>query len=392
MRNLLGEGTVFGYCTNVHAGTDWEQTQTNLERYSLLVKEQVSPEEEMGLGLWLSARTSRYLVEGNGVAGLRRWLEKKGFLAYTLNGFPYGDFHRNKVKYRVYRPDWSERDRFDYTLSLASILAELIPEGEQGSISTLPIAWGKHADDPDFPEFIAAILLNLVENLERLESETGRLIHIDFEPEPGCFLDTCGDVVDFFGYHLFGKARDDAVRRYLRVCHDICHSAVMFEEESEVWERYESAGIRIGKVQISSALCIDFATLGREEAVTALEQLKGFQEDRYLHQTVIRNPDGTRVFYEDLPEAVSDRSEEPVPNGEWRVHFHVPIYVERSGRLGTTQARISESLQLSRKREAVKHYEVETYAWNVLPTRLRKGDLSEGIAKEMLWLRNTLTR
>ena len=38
----------------------------------------------------------------------------------------------------------------------------------------------------------------------------------------------------------------------------------------------------------------------------------------------------------------------------------------------------------------VKHFEVETYAWNVLPKELQKDDLAEGIADELIWLRERM--
>ena len=52
-----------GYCTNVHAGADLAQTRANLERYALAVKQRVSPDAPMGVGLWLSARSARQLVQ-----------------------------------------------------------------------------------------------------------------------------------------------------------------------------------------------------------------------------------------------------------------------------------------------------------------------------------------
>ena len=52
-----------GYCTNVHAGADLGQTRVNLERYALAVKQRVSPDAAMGVGLWLSARSARQLVQ-----------------------------------------------------------------------------------------------------------------------------------------------------------------------------------------------------------------------------------------------------------------------------------------------------------------------------------------
>ena len=133
---------MIGYCTNVHAGADLETTLRNLEQHALEVKRQVSPTAPLGIGLWLSASAARQLRAEHGVSRLADWLAEAGLVPFTLNGFPYGDFHRPVVKYDVYRPTWRERDRVEYTLELIDILDELLPAGVPGTISTLPLEWG----------------------------------------------------------------------------------------------------------------------------------------------------------------------------------------------------------------------------------------------------------
>ena len=111
-------------------------------------------------------------------------------------------------------------------------------------------------------------------------------------------------------------------------------------------------------------------------------ELERFREQRYLHQTMVRCADGAEpVFYEDLPLALALAQ----PAGEWRVHFHVPIFLERIGPLHTTADRIDEWLDLVRDRPEIRHFEVETYAWDVLPASL-KGTLARDIAAELRWL------
>jgi hypothetical protein len=223
---------------------------------------------------------------------------------------------------------------------------------------------------------------------------TGRRMHLDLEPEPGCRLETCDDVIRFFEQHLLRPQYDAAPNlEHVRICHDICHAAVMFEDQAEVFRRYDSAGIRVGKVQVSNAIRVDFDALSPPERPEALRELKAFEEDRYLHQTCIRdNVSGTITFHEDLPLATRAAEEKGEPTGEWRIHFHVPISLESFGRLGTTRDFIDECLGIMAPRNDVKHFEVETYAWNVLPPELRKEDLAEGIAEELIWLRDRMAR
>jgi hypothetical protein len=211
---------------------------------------------------------------------------------------------------------------------------------------------------------------------------TERLIHLDLEPEPGCLLERSEDVTRFFEAHLLPQ--DEAlVRRYLRVCHDVCHAAVMFEDQAEVLERYRGAEIGVGKIQVSSALAVCFDGLAGTERASARDELAKFAEDRYLHQTVVRGDDGRHEFYEDLPAALQGHP----ASGTWRVHFHVPIFAEHLGRLETTQREIGACLACLADDPEIEHLEVETYAWDVLPDEHRADSLADGIARELRWLR-----
>src|SRR5690606_11939912 len=81
-----------GYCTNVHAGATWQQTQENLEKYAARVRQIARPDSALGVGLWLSARAAAELTEAGGVEAFGQWLRHRRLVPYTMNGFPYGDF------------------------------------------------------------------------------------------------------------------------------------------------------------------------------------------------------------------------------------------------------------------------------------------------------------
>jgi len=380
-----------GYCTNVHAGADLAQVLANLLRFAVPVRQRFCPNEQLGIGLWLSASAARKLLAQDRLAEVKDFFGQNGLLPFTLNGFPYGDFHQDIVKLQVYFPPWREasvRSRSDYTRDLIAILHGLLPAGMEGSISTLPLAWGSPELPADHLHEAAAALAKVAQHLAQLEQTTGRLIHLDIEPEPGCVLQRSGDVVRFFENYLLLPGRDEAVmRRYLRVCHDVCHAAVMFEEQADVLKRYRSAGIAVGKVQVSSAVALDLDAIDPGERAEALRQLAGFNEPRYLHQTMIRlDPEIPPVFYEDLHLALASPHAQAA-RGSWRVHFHVPIYVDTFGRLKATRQAIWECVDLALGEKMVRHFEVETYAWGVLPEELRQPDLSVGIADEMRWFR-----
>jgi sugar phosphate isomerase/epimerase len=374
-----------GYCTNVHAGPTLEATRANLARHAVEVKQHYSPERPMGVGLWLAAPAAQELVQTGGLPAFRDWLAERGLVPYTLNGFPYGDFHQQIVKHRVYQPTWSQTERLEYTLWLIEILHQILPPGLEGSISTLPIAWATPCPDRAELELAAEHLRRAAWHMHELEVRTGRLLYLCLEPEPGCVFSFADDAVHFFQWQLLDRDDDEIIRRHLRICHDVCHAAVMFEDQADVLLKYRDAGIKVGKVQVSAALRMDldmFEHPAGEARSAAVKQLAGFAEDRYLHQTVVR-AGGEEIFYEDLNLALDAQAEDP--QGEWRVHFHVPIYLAEFGQLRSTQEQIAECLSAVRKYCPCQHFEVETYAWGVLPSELKQPDLATGIAHELSW-------
>lgn len=379
---IPGEAAI-GYCTNVHPGTSLEEVLTNLREHAAAVRCLVSPQGSMSCGLWLSRSAVAGLLADSRARGrLRKTLADAALSVSSLNGFPAGDFHQAVVKHSVYLPDWADPLRLEYTCHLAELLAQLLDSGESGSISTLPLGWGKH----QAPEFAAAAARQLREwahFADRLQDRTGRRIRLAIEPEPGCFMDTAHGLCDFFVRYLLdgSDGANTALLNRIGVCHDVCHSAVMFEPQAVALQEYQRHGIPIWKVQVSSALEVRFAEPGASTE-RLIRQLGTFAEPRFLHQTGT----GPGRLYEDLPVAL-DQAER---SGVWRIHFHVPVFVDRfAPGLGTTQAAIGECLRALPPCED-RDIEIETYAWNVLPEEFQPASLVEGIAAEVNWLRDEM--
>ncbi len=372
-----------GYCTNVHAGEDLERYLASLEQHAVGVKSRMPGGQPLPVGLWLSAQTARQILTENRLAEFSGFLESNGLTAFTMNGFPYGNFHADTVKYQVYTPDWTQPERLDYTANLIRILARLMPEQSQAGISTLPLGWPCREFDC---KRAADNLIRIAELLRVFELRTGKLIHLDIEPEPGCVLGSSSDVVSFFkSYLLPGRVEED-ILRYIRICHDICHASVIFEDQKEAIANYAANGIKIGKVHVSSAI---EAEVGAGNCQAVLDQLKTFSEDRYLHQTYIKQADGV-VPYDDLPQAIGDIG--TGKEGTLRCHFHVPIFIEKFGHLETTRQEIIECLDGIYEMSDCRNFEVETYAWTVLPDELKTEDLAGGIAEELLWMQERLEK
>lgn len=406
MTNLPASHLSVGYCTNVHAGVDLPTIQNNLQQYAVAARDVLDDGEPLGLGLWLPFQAAQELRKG-GAADFAAWLKARNLRTFTINGFPYDNFHQPVVKHRVYHPPWWLSERLEYTKCLAEVLVELLPEDEAvGSISTLPIGWPTDAHGGELLNQAAENLRELAHFLQQLEARSGRRIVVAIEPEPGCILDTSDTCLNWFSKYL----PDTVHRRYITVCHDICHAAVMMESQQDVISRLAEAGIGVGKVQVSSAIVADWQSMTISRRHAAIEQLAAFAEDRYLHQTGRVTEDGGFALEEDLPEflervsvasQIAGADADPV-NGDfrWIVHFHVPIFLERFGHLTTSHADVRECLRTllanpSPDRAAIDftgHLEVETYAWSVLPESMRRRGLAEDIASEIRWLRGEIAK
>lgn len=387
------------YCTNIHPSDGWEAVLANLERHALPLKARFSPERPFGIGLRLSGDESRTLLEGDRLARFEAFLRERGLYVFTMNGFPHGTFHRQRVKEEVHAPDWRSEERVQYTLRLVEILSALLPDGLDGGISTSPLSykpWVGAADDATWRQLTENVV-RVAERLVRVHEDRGELIHLDIEPEPDGLLENSSEVVAFFRERLLsegalslagrlGVAPDEArneLLEHVRMCFDTCHAAVAFEEPEEVLGRLAEAGIGIGKVQISSALKLDLQNARAEWR----DALAPFAESTYLHQVVQRNHDGTLTQYPDLPEAL--RHLERSDAVEWRVHFHVPVFVDAFDGFRSTQDTILASLAALRGRDLTRHFEIETYTWDVLPGDLKR-DLLESIGREYEWVQRVL--
>jgi sugar phosphate isomerase/epimerase len=388
----IGGGAHLTYCTNVHPGERWADVRENLLQRVSAVRALVCPDGQFGTGLWLSSRAVSELADPRARGALAELLAQQGLYVFTLNGFPYGAFHGRVIKERVYRPDWRDPARREYSDALASLLAELLPDGVDGSISTLPGAYRPEIRTPEDEQTMADQLLAHAAHLHALRERTGKRIALALEPEPCCYLETTAEAIAFFQRwlrseravarlaELAGVATGTAAaiaERHLGVCLDACHAAVEFEDPAEIAAALRSAAIPIAKMQLSSGLL-----LARADAA-ARAALLPYRDEVYLHQVVERRGDALSRHL-DLPQALAAADADGGADAaEWRIHFHVPVFLARMRAFDSTQAFLRELLALQRAAPLSAHLEVETYTWDVLPDEARTDDLPRAIAREL---------
>ncbi|MBV9713731.1 MAG: metabolite traffic protein EboE [Ktedonobacteraceae bacterium] len=386
------------YCTNIHPGNGWDEVYTNLQEYAPALKSRFAPHKAFGIGLRLSGRESSELLRGDHLLQLRDFLQSQGLYVFTLNGFPYGPFHQQPVKAEVHAPDWRDEERVAYTQRLIEILAFLLPDGVEGGISTSPLSYKAWIDTQDVSlwRHFTHNVVRIAETLVRVKRERGKFIHLDIEPEPDGLLENSEEVVEFYTHWLLEEgasllsdalhvSREEArnsLLEHIQICFDTCHVAVAYEEPEAVLERFNQFGIKIGKVQISSALKVAFSA-EKAERVAIGRALQPFVESTYLHQVIQQNRDATFSHYPDLSEALPHIQDPEI--AQWRIHFHVPIFIDSFPAFQSTQDTIVETLKLLMRRRFSRHLEIETYTWSVLPEELKEG-LLDSIAREYEWV------
>ena len=354
------------YCTNVHPGRSVVEVEEGLDRFTLPIKQGYG--DELAAGLWLAASVIRELESTpDAVSRFADGLKRRGLTCYTLNAFPYGDFHSARVKENVYLPDWTQPNRLDYSLACARVLAAMLPDNVDGSISTVPLGFKPFEHPADFADRCADQLIEFSRQLDRLRTDTGKLIRLAIEPEPFCVLETTAETLAFF-QRLRERAADvsalELVQTHLGVCYDVCHQAVEFEDVAASIRSLAAAEIRINKVHITCA--IEIANPGSNPS--ALAALARYVEPRYLHQTFARTATGSIVKQVDLDTPLATTpSPEFRDASMWRVHFHVPVDAEQLGPLGTTRGELKRALAVVPELDYAPHLEVETYTWEVLP-------------------------
>lgn len=392
------------YCTNIHAGESWVNHFESLKEKFPMIRSEVSGEQPMGIGLRLSNKASKELKDDTKLKDFQQWLKENNAYVFTMNGFPYGDFHHAVVKDQVHAPDWTTVDRLNYTVRLFEILAELLPDGLDGGVSTSPLSYrywfSSGADSIKAMHQATGNVVCLLEHLFRFKKDRGIVMHLDIEPEPDGMLETGDEFIDWYQNMLVPMALKelkakhnlstedalDAIRTHICLCYDVCHFAIGYEPHQKVLDELNKNKIRVGKIQISAALKSDLPSdfVSRKNITKAFS---GFVEPTYLHQVVARKKNGELLRYRDLPEALSHIQNPEVE--EWRAHFHVPVFLEDLGLLKSTQSDIIEVLAIQSSNPFTNHLEVETYTWEVLPDKM-KAPIEQSISRELNWVVDVL--
>jgi hypothetical protein len=377
----LHHGRHLAYCTNIHRGETWSETFDALKIHTLAVRERACRRGRFAIGLRLSHEAAVELSDPTTLLTFQRWLGKNSCYVFTINGFPYGRFHGARVKEQVYAPDWTSPERLAYTNRLFDLLAQLLPAGVEGSVSTLPGSFKEFVQTGEQKKLIRENLRRCVGHIASLSEKSKHKLHLGLEPEPLCLLENSTGTISFFEQLRADGKHDPRLDAHLGVNYDTCHFAVEFEEPRTALNSLREAGIKISKIHLSSAL----KTRATKEARDAL---KYFADDVYLHQVVARDASGNLKFYRDLSDALNLQPSNFNLQSleEWRIHFHVPLHAPAAPPFENTNDHLLGALDwLAENPELCPHLEMETYTWEVLPPELKSRSVVDQLVAEFDW-------
>ena len=377
----LNRGLHLAYCTNIHRGEDWAQTFRSLKTDVMSVRDRVSQNKAYAIGLRLSDLASRELSDPAVLETFQQWLKDQNCYIFTINGFPFGDFHETRVKEQVYVPDWTSKDRLEYTNRLFDLIAVLAPDGVDGSVSTLPGSFKEFITEESQEIQIRENIWQCVEYISELSARTGKALHLGLEPEPCGYFETSTETVFFFESLYAQHPNDSRLYEHLGVNYDTCHLAVEYEEPRMAIGALRDAGLRISKLHLSAALIV-------QPDDTVKGTLKAFEDDVYLHQVIEKTRLGTLNRYRDLDTALAAGGEAE----EWRIHFHVPLHSPDGDWFKTTREHTEGVLDLLQEDpQLCSHLEMETYTWEVLPNQIKDLDVVDQLVGEYEWTLGELT-
>ena len=394
----LGKYGHLTYSTLVHPGDTWPEMWNSLTTYVPQVKKRFCPDKPFGVSLRLSNASADVLVNSAPErAKLKAFLTDNDLYLYTVNAFPFGPFKNQVVKEQVYEPDWRGEERARYTMHVADILADVGAINVNPSIQSPPLGFKPRVTGPDVVEAYAANIRRMAVHLHRLRERTGRTVTLAVEPEPACFLETTDETVDFFTRVLrseqsltalgrdLGTNAEEArtiLRRHIGTVYDICHQAVEYENISVSLQKLVDNDIPVFKLQEAAAMQVPQVT------PAAVAELRKWADSVYLTQTIERK-DGKLNRFLNIEDAIAAYEKDPGGEREWRIHFHVPVFLETLGEhFKTTRFAIAEALAFHRKNPLSAQLEIETYTWDVLPAHLKTGDIVDYVTLELEWVKS----
>ena len=247
--------------------------------------------DSLGVNLWLPPALAAAVAGGlRARTRLRAELDARRLEVVTLSGLSFDEGEASAAVEggsENHEPGWDEPARLDYTLDLARILIDLMPdESVRGTVGTIGL--GRRAGHDEATEKASAgILRRLSAGLADLAWQNGRAVRVGFHTTDGYAVDGANDTVA-------ALTRVDKDRLGVRL--DLDHVSRTWPDPAAGIDMLSDAGLSITEVRLTAAPGPD---PGRRRA--ALARLLG--------------PDGPQTEYVTLAAHVPDPSAKQVAAG-----------------------------------------------------------------------------
>ena len=171
------------YCTNIHRGeavTTWRR----YEAAGLAVRDRVSPPSLTPSACASGTRLPRELSDPATLKDFRAWLDRENCYIFADQRPSLRSSCTAGESRSSYLPDWTTRTGGIHN-RLFDLLAELLPDGVEGSVSTVPCPT-RSSSKPTPRSGRCGTILAGSDLIARLSERTGETLHLGLEPEPLC--------------------------------------------------------------------------------------------------------------------------------------------------------------------------------------------------------------
>lgn len=383
------------YCSNIFHEKSTQKLLFKLMEYVSFIRTNLK-KKKFGLGLCLSNNILKNLSKKKNLKYLNEWMQKNNLYISSINGFVYTNFHQKNIKEKIYYPDWSTKKRFNYTKNIIEFIKKNETKINDISISTSPVSfkkWVKKHDQKYILFYSSISFVKLLKVMIIIKNNTHKHIHLDIEPEPACLIESIKDFIDFYfewvkknaNYYLKNTYPriNYHTKQHINLCYDICHFSVNYEKHEDVIKIIKEKKIKIGKVQISSA--IEIAS-DKNNLINLKKELKFLTTSQFLHQNTTIDVNNNIVNKNTDIEILLNSN---FLNTKTRIHCHMPIYLDTyKEKLNTTQKDTKNALTHIMRYLNVKHLELESYTYDMI----LKKEKFQSILKEYLLLINWIKK
>lgn len=343
---LINKKYIITYCSNIFKTKSFEKLISNIKKYTDELKN-----NKKNISLCLSKALLNDIIKKNNIKKIILLQKDKQIYISSINGFVYQDFHKKYIKEKIYLPDWTSKYRLLYTKNIILLIEKL--NINKVSISTLPLSYKNWSIKKQYP----MIIYKSIKNITKIITHT-KLINISIEPEPYCLLECYSDVIKFYDNWI--KKITKKNNKYIGLCYDICHFSVIFDKHEITLKSFKQKKIKIGKIQISSALKIIIPKKNIYIKLL-LSTLSKIKRSNFLHQCIIKNKNTIRQ-YNDVLNMIKKITYEK--NSEIKIHCHIPIYKKKFKYFNTTHSETKKVINYIKKNNTSQNLEIESYTYH----------------------------